>query len=109
MGRGGERLVGRGGSTFRGAGTLPVFELDGREAPENGNGNLELPAGGVDLVNPAVEVHERSVGDLHFLADIEGYLGNLLAGGCLQPGLDLVDLRLAQRCGMIAADETDHT
>ena len=48
---------------------LPVFKLDRREPAENRDGNLELAAGGIDLVDAAVQVHEGSVVDLHLLAD----------------------------------------
>src|SRR3954466_14237810 len=96
------------GSAFRGALDLPVFEFDGRKPTENGDGNLELAAGGGDLVDAAREVGERAVGDLHFLADLEGDLRDFLAGRGLDAGLDLVDLSLAQRRGLVAADESDH-
>src|SRR4051794_22521505 len=91
------------GSAFRGALDLPVFEFDGRKPTENGNGNLELAAGGIDLVDAAREVRESAVGDLHFLADFERDLRDLLAGRRLDAGLDLVDLGLAQRSGFVAA------
>jgi hypothetical protein len=38
-------------SAFRGALDLPVFEFDGRKPTENGDGNLELAAVGIDLVD----------------------------------------------------------
>src|SRR3954462_3516847 len=95
------------GSAFRGALDLPVFEFDGRKPTENGNGNLELAAGGIDLVDATRKVRERAVGDLHFLADLEGDLRDFLAGRGFDAGLALIDLGLAQRGGFVAADETD--
>src|SRR4051812_32224660 len=95
------------GSAFRGALDLPVFEFDGRKPTENGDGNLELAAGGIDLVDAAGEVRERTVGDLHFLADFEGDLRHFLAGSGLDARLDLVDLGLAQGRWLVATDKAD--
>ena len=53
-------MVRAAGSAFRGALDLPVFEFDGRKPTENGDGNLELAAGGVDLVDAAGELTSLS-------------------------------------------------
>src|SRR6187402_2900000 len=94
-------------SAFRGALDLPVFEFDGRKPTENRDGNLELAAGRVDLVDAAGEVGKGTVGDLEFLADFERDLRHFFAGGGLDAGLDVVDLGLAQGRRMVAADEAD--
>ncbi len=57
-------------SAFRGALDLPVFEFDGRKPSEDGDRDLELAAGGIDLVHAAGEVGEGAVGDLDLLADV---------------------------------------
>src|ERR1700761_2461720 len=86
---------------------LPVFELDRGEPAENGNGNLELAAVRIDLVDAAGEIRERAIVDLHFFADGVDDLRDFLAVGGFDARADLVDLRLTQRRRLIATDETD--
>src|SRR5580658_6275049 len=86
---------------------LPVFKFNGRETAEDRNRNLELAALGIDFVDPAVEIGERSVVDANFLADGILHLGDFLAVGRLDARPDLVDLGLAEGSGVLAADEAD--
>src|SRR5580704_8294598 len=71
---------------------LPVFEFDGRVAPENVHRHLELAALRVDLLNHTAEVEEGTVVDLHGLADFKIDLGLLVFLGSGDLLLDLLDL-----------------
>ena len=94
-------------SSLREALHLPVFELDRGEPAKNGNGNPELPAGRVDLVDAPVEIGERAVVDLDLLAHCVLDLRHFLAAGGLDPGADLVDVRLSKRGERGATDKAD--
>src|ERR1017187_2973375 len=93
---------------LRAALDLPVFELDRGEAAEDGDGNLELAAVRIDLVDAAGERRKRAIGDLHFLADGVLDLRHFLAARGFNARVDLVDLGLAERRGAVAADKADH-
>ena len=54
-----------------GAFHLPVFEIDRSVAAENGDGNPEFAALGVDLFDDAALVLKWAVGHFHGLADGE--------------------------------------
>src|SRR5258705_5734704 len=51
-----------------------VLELDGREAPEDRHHDLELAPLRVQVVDRALEVHERPLDDPHLVALLEGRL-----------------------------------
>src|SRR6266853_860715 len=62
---------------------LVVLELDGREAPEDRHHDLELAPLRVQVVDRALEVHERSLDHPHLVALLEGRLELRLLGAFL--------------------------
>src|SRR5947209_13363518 len=94
---------GHAGKLFGGALDLPVFELDRREPAEDGDGNLQLAAFRIDLVDATGQRSECSIGDFDFLADGVLHLRHFLAAGGLDSRMDFVDLGLAERGRAIAA------
>src|SRR5690606_40506176 len=86
---------------------LPVFELDRGEPAENGNGNLEFAALGIDFVDAAGEVGEGTVGDLDLFAHGVLHLRHFLAGSGLDAGKDFINVGLLERSRTFATDKTD--
>src|SRR3989338_3282822 len=88
---------------------LPVLQFHGGRAAEDGHEDLELAFIGIDLLDRAVEIHERPFLDPYALALLENDLRSgllLLLLGLLD---DAVDLGLFQRRGLAAgADEAGH-
>src|SRR5712664_910311 len=88
---------------------LVVLELDGREAPEDRHHDLELAALRVEVVDRALEVHERSLDDPHLVALLEGRLELGLFRPLLHLLEDPLDLLGGQGHGLGArADEARH-
>src|SRR5712692_5349980 len=71
---------------------LVVLELDGREAPEDRHHDLELAPLRVQVVDRALEVHERPLDDPHLVALLEGRLELRLLGALLHLLEDALDL-----------------
>src|SRR5580692_9072112 len=86
---------------------LPVFEFDGRVAPENVHRDLKLAALRIDFFNHTAEIEERTVVDLHGLADFKIDLGLLVFLGGRNLLFDLVDFLEGSRVRAFATDETD--
>src|SRR5216683_192615 len=76
---------------------LVVLELDGREAPEDRHHDLELAPLRVQVVDRALEVHERSLDDPHLVALLEGRLELRLLGAFLHLPQDPLHLFGRQR------------
>src|SRR6267143_6389700 len=88
---------------------LVVLELDGREPPEDGHHHLELAALRVQVVDRALEVHERSLDDPHLVALLEGGLELGLLGALLHLLENALDLLRGQRHRLVAGpDEPRH-
>src|SRR5229473_32327 len=76
---------------------LVVLELDGREAPEDRHHDLELAPLRVQVVDRALEVHERSLDHPHLVALLEGRLELRLLGAFLHLPQDPLHLFGRQR------------
>src|ERR1700730_14173908 len=76
---------------------LVVLELDRREPPEDGHHDLELAALRVQVVDRALEVHERPLDDPHFVTLLEGRLELRLLGAFLHLPQDPLHLFGRQR------------
>src|SRR5215813_11930286 len=71
---------------------LVVLELHGRHPPEDGHHDLELPALRVEVVDGALEVHERPLDDTHLVALLERRLELRLLRALLHLTENPVDL-----------------
>lgn len=86
---------------------LPVFEFHRREAPEDGNRNLEFAAFRINFINAPGEIEERTVRNFDFFTHLVLDLRNFLSfcfGHLFQ---NAVDLSFLQGGRSFATGKTD--
>src|SRR6266566_1488426 len=88
---------------------LVVLELHRRHPPKDRHHHLELPALRVEVVDRALEVHERSLDDPHLVPLLEGGFELGLLGALLHLLENALDLLRGQRHRLVAGpDEPRH-